>query len=176
MKGFITAISIAFFVFCFVHVSVQAASLQLTHIGTLDTGGKTYTHWWYSGTQPTFGGTADPNSQLSVTLDADTKTVSADGQGNWSYTAPTPLSSADHQVKFTSGGQTVSFTLTIGSSMPQNAGSNTNQLPTAGNALPLVGVFSAALLFIFMGFKLKGSESAYLVQPSSVQEPQAALT
>ena len=133
---------------------VYAASLQLTKIGTLETNGKTYSQWWYSGTNPTLLGLAANNSQVDITIDSDTTTVYATDGGTWSFT-PANLTTGDHTVKIVSNGETISFTLTLGSDVPQNASdsSKLTKLPQTGGLLPIIAVFGVSALLLSVGFK-----------------------
>ncbi len=140
--------------------SVFAASLTLTKIGTLDTSQATgITHWYYSGLQPTLMGTADPNTSVGVTIDSTSQTITSDATGNWSYTPAAALSAVDHTVAIQAGSQQLSFTLTLGSTGPQEtpatAGGTLRTLPKTGNLLPIVGLACISILFVTFGFKMK---------------------
>lgn len=139
---------------------VSAASLQLTKIGTLETNGKMYSQWWYSGMSPTLLGLATNNAQVDITIDSDTTTVYATDGGTWSYT-PASLTTGDHTVKIDSSGETISFTLTLGSDVPQNASdsSKLTKLPQTGGLLPIMTVVGASALLLGVGFKFGKNEN-----------------
>lgn len=89
--------------------------------------------------RPTISGTAEPNKEVKLTIDGGaTITVTADAQGNWSYTPPTALADGGHTVTATSGElatdthvfevDTTPPTLTIIS--PADGSSTSNTTPT----------------------------------------------
>lgn len=130
--------------------SAFAAGLSLTYIGTLATNGAKYSHWWYTVANPTLKGTATPSAAVTVTIDGVVNTITADSTGIWTL-APTILTTGDHQISLSSGGETQVFTLTIGSSMPsQSSGSGT---PSTASTLPLVLVSLPSLLAILGGYR-----------------------
>ena len=129
--------------------SALAASLQVTKIGNLDLGGKIYSEWWYTGTSPTFYGTANANSDISVKIGNDTSTVKSDGSGNWSY--PTSLANGDYDVSFTQGQEVVSFKLHLGQNMPANIGS-TGQ--TSQSTTPTTGYDQLVYISLGVGILL----------------------
>ena len=114
---------------------VLSADLSLTKIGSLDTGGKVYSEWWYTGTNPVFQGNAVANSTVTVKIDENTYTASANESGLWSYS--TSLASGDHAVEISEGQSKYSFTLHIGQDVPAGAGSADTQESTS--AVPSTG-------------------------------------
>lgn len=128
MKKFCLKLIPSFLAFLlFINVSF-AAEFALTKIGALDTGGATYSEWWYTGTSPTLMGTAENNAQVSVTINDQTNTVNADSSGNWSV--PTTLDNADYNITVASGSSSYSFVLHAGQSVPSDLGSTTTTTTT----------------------------------------------
>jgi len=98
-------------------------SLTLDKIGVLDTSGVSYTEWWYTGSNPTFYGTADANAAVSVAVNDTDFSVTADGDGNWNYNAG--FDGGDHTVSFSSGGETIAFTLHLSQGVPEDVDGTT---------------------------------------------------
>ncbi len=124
-----------------------AAGLAVTSIGNLDTSSGTfYNAWWYTQENPILSGTAAPSASVSVSIDGVAATTTANTLGTWSYT-PTTLITGNHTVLITSGTETVSFSIEIGSeagtasvtTIPLNTStsSGTTTLPDSG-----VGIFT----------------------------------
>lgn len=101
-----------------------AATLTLTKIGALDLGGKTYSEWWYTGTKPTFVGSAANNATVAIKIGENSSTVTANASGIWTYYAA--IDKGDYKITVTSGTETLSFTLHLGQTMPDNAVSQTS--------------------------------------------------
>ena len=139
----------------------QAATFSLTKIGSLDTQGKQYSQWWYTGSNPKLVGTADASAQVTITIDTQSNTATADASGNWSYISST-LSTGDHKIVLASSTQSYSFTLTIGSNVPATTTSNssttsttgtpTSQLPVTGSVVGLIFLSIIAAIGIIFGF------------------------
>jgi hypothetical protein len=135
-------------------VLAQAGEI-LTYIGNMQTV-NTYTHWWYTAENPALQGTAEANAAVTVTIDDVANDTTADASGNWSL-SPTTLTNGDHQVTLASGATSYSFTLTIGSSVPETVTSDTTAtesgetLPVAGGLLPTVGLTFGGLMLILGG-------------------------
>lgn len=117
-------------IFCYV-LSVglisfsYSATLSVTKIGNLDLSGKMYSEWWYTGTNPTFYGTASPNSEVTVTLGTETFKTTSAASGLWSHSAT--LASGDYDVSFAQGAEKISFKLHLGQPLPENLGSTGQQ-------------------------------------------------
>ncbi len=129
-------------------VPAFATGLAVTSIGNLDTStGTFYNAWWYTKENPTLSGTAGANATVTVDIDGNLYTTTADTLGNWSYT-PTTLTTGNHTVTVTSGTETVSFSLEIGSDT-STAGTATSPTPTtAPTTLPDSGVGSITVFMI----------------------------
>ena len=99
--------------------SARAGTLQLINIGTVVTGGKMYTEWWYTDVNPRLAGQASPDTEVTIKIGDSENKVNADGSGAWSF-SPTTLDVGDHNVSIISGGETYVFVLHIGSDVPAN--------------------------------------------------------
>jgi len=116
----------AFFItsICILALTVShsfAASLALTRIGALDLNGSSYTEWWYTGTNPTLYGTAVENAPVEIIVNSVSTEITADASGNWSH-APSQLTTGEHNVSISSNGETISFLLHVGESVPASVG------------------------------------------------------
>jgi len=103
---------------------------------------------------PTLKGKAPPDSTITITIYSSpvTVTVTADSQGNWSYTPQTPLEAGPHNVVVSAPGPS-GTTTTASSSFIVAAGgvppASESAVPVAGNSLwTLVLVATSTLLFI----------------------------
>ncbi|MFC1622338.1 Ig-like domain-containing protein [Patescibacteria group bacterium] len=152
MKKYILPILVFFAMSPFVF----AGNLSLTKIGALDTTGKDYAEWWYTGTNPTFQGTADAGSTVDITIGEDTMSVTASGDGVWSYA--TSLDQGDYGVSIKSGEDNISFTLHTGQGLPENFGvttdtsESTTPVPETGVSYILLSL--AAVSFVVFGLYL----------------------
>lgn len=134
---------------------VRAGGFNLSSIGNLDTSGKQISQWWYSGSSPVLRGEAGAGASVTVNIDGSENSVSADESGNWSYD-PGALSGGDHQIVLTSGGSTISFTLTMGAENVNwdavESGSG-EAMPAAGNPIPTAGLLIVAMALLYWGRK-----------------------
>lgn len=134
---------------CFLYLA-HAASFQVTKIGGLDLGGKTYSEWWYTEIYPTFYGTGVANTEVSITIDGQTYKTTTDAQGNWSYGSV--LEKGDYNMSFTQGQGIVAFKLHLGQTMQENIESSSEQstqsaIPATGfNQLVAVGMGAGVML------------------------------
>lgn len=106
----ITLVSFTFF-------TAFSATLSLDSIGALDTRGQTYSEWWYTGTSPTLTGSAEAGSTVTVSVDEEESTVTADDSGSWSFTSES-FSEGDFDIILSSGEESYSFILHLGQSLP----------------------------------------------------------
>ncbi len=125
-KKYIKFFTVALFL-VFTFESTFAATLTLTKIGVLDLGGKTYNEWWYTGTNPTFYGTAAKDSTVSLKIAETTFTTTADVAGNWSYLAS--MAKGDYAIEISSGTEKLSFTLHLGQTMPDSTSQTSPSAP-----------------------------------------------
>lgn len=120
----------------FISIHSYAASLSLNRIGSLDLGGNMYPEWWYTGTKPTFYGTAQESSEVTVSVDGSESNVNADSSGNWTYYLD--KDSGDYSIVISQGEASISFVLHLGQSVPEDLGSmesseSTSSVPSTGS-------------------------------------------
>lgn len=132
-------------IFCLSTRLALAGGFNLKSIGSVSTGGQQISHWWYTGLNPVFIGEAIAGSEVNISVDGTNASTTADGSGNWTYNAGT-LTGGDHKIILTSGGSTISFTLTLGAENVDydavNKG-NVETLPAAGTYFPTLILLSA---------------------------------
>ncbi len=146
------------FTFCFLSPkAVLAGTFNLKSIGSVDTSGRQISQWWYSGSQVTFIGEASPRASVSISIDGSENTTTADSSGNWSYAAA-GLEDGDHQVKLSSSGSNINFTLTTGVNNVNwetvNGDSGRETLPAAGIIWPGILALAAGIGGIVKGGKM----------------------
>jgi ELWxxDGT repeat protein len=84
--------------------------------------------WYYTGHQPTLQGTTLPGAEVSFLIESDPMegSYTANGEGNWFWTPPSPVPDGYHEVTITSSlyGQedSLSFTLGINVGLAQTGG------------------------------------------------------
>jgi len=116
--------------------------------------------------QPSFSGTAAPGATVTLTIHSTPQTdvVTADANGNWTYTPTTPLDAGQHSVTAlttdpTSGATqttTTSFTVNIDNSgTGKGSGVTTtptdNSVESTGSAVPETGTIETTFILIFIG-------------------------
>lgn len=108
--------------------------------------------------QPTITGKAPPGSTVTITLRSDpmTVTVTADANGNWSYTPTAPLSDGVHSVVASAVDPVSGKALTSSTSFVVAAGgaegSTDSATPVAGTMETTVTLLSLGLLLLLSGF------------------------
>jgi len=136
---------------------IFAGGFNLKSIGQLDTSGRQISHWWYSGSSAVMKGEAVIGNTVTVSIDGNEGTATVDGDGNWTYT-PTNLADGDHTIILTSGGSTIKFTLTMGTTNVDwdvvGKESSATALPAAGVTLPTVLLLVLGTGFVLIGKKL----------------------
>lgn len=161
MRKKITAFIIALTLLFLITPSlVFASAFNLKSIGSLNTDGRLYPQWWYSGLQPTLAGEATASSAIDITIDSVAYQATADASGNWSYTPLSTLTAGDHSITLTSAGSTISFTLTLGSdNVDWDSVSSTESanLPTVGFAWPTFFLLLTGLPLILFSKQLSKS-------------------
>ena len=135
--------------FLFLTRQCFASGFNFKSIGTVNTDGKLYPQWWYTGTQPTLAGEAPADSVIDITIDTDSYQTTADSSSNWSFTPPTTLAIGDHSVSLANNGSTISFTLTLGSE-----DIDWDTISTGGEPLPTVGFVWPTILLALSGLPL----------------------
>lgn len=139
---------------------VHAASLSLTHIGTLATGGAKYDEWNYTSPNPMLRGVAGANAQVTININTIAQTVLSDASGNWSY-LPTTLTTGIHAVALSSGTEQYSFIINIGSTLPAGTPTPVGTMTTVPQDLPVTGAAEVTLALLagagallFAGYRL----------------------
>ena len=145
-KKLLLIISLAVYLFI-LPFSVFASGFNLKSIGGVNTDGKLYDQWWYSGLQPTLSGEAPADSSVEIVIGSGSYQATTDESGNWNFAIPEPLATGDHQVSLTNSDSTISFTLTLGANDVdwQTVGSSSAQ------SLPTVGIIFPTLFFLAAG-------------------------
>ena len=136
--------------------NVLAGGFNLKSIGSVNTSGQQISHWWYTGSVPTMNGEAAAGETVTISIDGTEATATADGEGNWTY-VPEALGDGDHEIILTSGGSTISFTLTMGADNVDwdsvNSGGG-ETLPAAGVLFPTLGLTTLGGVFVLISKKL----------------------
>ena len=136
--------------------SVLAGGFNLKSIGSVDTSGQQISHWWYTGSVATMKGEAVAGDTVIISIDGKETTVTADSEGNWTYT-PETLSNGDHKVILTSSGSTINFTLSMGTENVDwdavNSGGG-KTLPAAGVLFPTLGLTTLGGMLVLISKKL----------------------
>lgn len=135
------------------------AALTLDKIGSTTVTGN-ISSWTYTGTNPIFSGTTDPSASVSISINGSAQSVTADGAGSWSF-QPTTLSTAgSYPIIITSGSETKSFTLAIGTTSTTSTDttttttSTTSGQPALPDELPQTGTAQETVLLLAGGFGL----------------------
>lgn len=147
---------LVFALFLYSGKSVFAGGFNLRSIGSLDTSGRQISHWWYTGSIPTMKGEASAGEAVTISIDGTESTETADAEGNWIY-APGSLDTGDHKIVLTSGGSTISFTLTMGSENIDWDAVNSGEgetLPAAGVLFPTLGLGTIGGAFVLISKKI----------------------
>ncbi len=128
---------------------VLAADLSLTKIGSLSTNGAAYSEWWYTGTNPVISGTAEAGEDVEITVGSEKDTVTADSAGNWTYSL---TGTGDVKVSLVSGGDSYSFTIHLGQSVP--TGTTKQTTPSKETTTPVPGTGSTQLFGLTAGLSM----------------------
>jgi len=148
MKKYATFILFSIFsLFFFVPATL---AITVDTIGSSQvTTGNPGTDWYYTSQNPLLTGTATAGSSVSIKIDETTYPITADSSGNWTY-APTTLTTGDRTVAVTGDGQTLSFTMHIGQSVPSTTSTSTSTV-SAQQTLPVTGAIENTLLLLGSG-------------------------
>lgn len=133
--------------FCMTGLSL-ADSLTLTKIGALDTAGKTYPEWWYTGTNPTFYGTADNGNTVTLKVSDKTYETTTNTEGKWDI--PAVLAAGDYSVFLTSGDAHYNFALHLG----KDSTGTTSQTSGSTSSVPATGGEQTTALTLGLGVSL----------------------
>lgn len=123
------------------------ASLAFTFdsIGSGAVNNQKITTWSFSGTKPTFRGTALAGDPVVITIDGVAVQVSADSAGAWVYTPVGPLSAGVHTVLISINGvEMENFQLTI----------TPGSLPATGATTPTLILLGLGAGSIVLGKKI----------------------
>lgn len=131
---------------------VWAAGFNLQNIGSVATGGRQSSHWWYTGSNPVLRGEAAPGEAVTIETDGTAILINADSSGNWNYQLPA-MTDGDHSIKLNNGsGSVISFTLTIGVN-----GVNWDAVSKgSAETLPTVGTTWPTVLALILGLGMAG--------------------
>ena len=135
--------------------TASAGGFNLKSIGPVNTDGQQISHWWYAGLTPTMNGEVVTGNTVTVSIDG-VESAATVTDSTWTYN-PGALTAGDHTIILTSGGSTISFTLTLGTeNVNWNAvGSGSAEtLPTVGVILPTIILMSSSGLFFLVAKKL----------------------
>jgi hypothetical protein len=150
MKNRLTAFVIALLAVTILTTNlIYAATLTLTKIGSLDTTGKTYSEWWYSGVRPLLEGKVEASKTVTIKVDDKVETTKADIEGNWTYRLL--YDQGDYNVTITSDSESINFKLYLGQGLP---GITTETTQSTGPAVPTTGIEQTVALSLGAGFSL----------------------
>lgn len=140
---------------------VFALDLTLTRVGVLSTVGVDYSLIDYTGTIPTFEGTASPSAQVRIKIKTSTDaTIAASPSGVWKFT-PGVLSAGSSSIVITSGTQSIAFVLNFNatpSATPTATATPTvipTELPSSGEWEYFIPVIGMGLAVLFLGKYIK---------------------
>ena len=131
-----------------------SATLQLTKIGALDTGGMMYTEWWYTGVNPTLAGKAVASSTVTVDVGETDYSATANSAGDWSV--GTSLKAGDYNIVITQGSESYTFTLHLGQNLPSGV-SGTGETSQSTSTVPETGFNQMVALSFGSGIALLAS-------------------
>jgi len=153
MKYYLTFLFLFVFAFLsFCLITPNARALTMDYIGGVSTQGKSYSRWYTTALQPRIGGTADVGATVDVSVGSQSGSVPTDADGNWWWDPPAPFAAGDYTTSITDGSETLSFTLTLGSSLPSSTQSATGgAVPSTGVVWPGLIVGLAAFLSLIWG-------------------------
>ncbi|MBI2268365.1 MAG: fibronectin type III domain-containing protein [Candidatus Blackburnbacteria bacterium] len=101
-------------------------------------------------TKPTFTGTGEPGTIITVTIESPQKItaqVTVGPNGTWSYTPTENLITGNHTITIAQGGQTVGSQFSVKGTLTA-----TPTLPVAGSAETTFIIIAAGLVIVLLGF------------------------
>lgn len=128
---------------------VLAAGFNVSSIGSVETGGRQISKWWYTGLQPTIKGEGLAGTVIDVTVDGVATKVDVTSDGEWTYTPAATLTEGEHTIVLANSGAQISFILVLGTANVDwdavSSEASVSTLPTVGVAwptwiLPVVGL------------------------------------
>lgn len=146
MKHLLSSAGLVLLLSLFHTATILAVTLD-TIGSSATTNGDPGSTWYYTSENPLLTGTAAANSSVTVAIDGTDYPVTADASGNWSL-VPTTLTDGAHSVTVTGDGQTLSFTLNIGQSVPTQSSTPSAQASGSATTLPVSGTLENTL-FLF---------------------------
>lgn len=156
----------AVFVIMFATAVGQALALTIDNIGTTEVPDGTTSSWYYTGSNPTFSGTAAPSATVTVKIDEASFTTTANSSGTWTYTPTTLNESVSYLIELISGTDSISFDLDITTSDTDTDTTSTTTTSSTSSSS------SATSLSSSKGGTMSGSVSLpkTLPQSGSLQE------
>lgn len=158
-KKIFLALSLMLISLFMVKPALAAYTFKITSIGEMNVIGSEV-KIWRTTLKPIIRGTANPSSDINVTIDSSTLQVSADSEGTWVYTPMSDLTAGDHSLRVAN----VNVGTTIGAltptptpaqiSMTVVAGSTKNansQAQFDSTALPRTGMAWPTILLLIFG-------------------------
>lgn len=137
--------------------SVFASGFNLKSIDGVNTDGKLYSQWYHTSLQPSLSGEAPADSTVTINIDDNEYTTTADDSGSWSWTPPESLSGGDHSVALTNNESSIAFTLTLGEENINwdevGSGGDGEELPTVGIAFPTIMLLTSGIAISGFFFK-----------------------
>ena len=106
--------------------------------------------FWVTSARPTFSGVTTASAAVSGTVGTQTVSATSDTSGNWSWTPAADLI-GENTALITSGAQTVSFKLTIGSLPASIASASASSLAPAGTSTPTFAVLGFGIILTTFG-------------------------
>lgn len=147
-------------------VFAQETSFDLTNIGSTDTADKTFNAWTYYGENPVFKGTAPASQGVSIQIDQESFSATADETGSWTW-QPTTLTEGSYSVVLSSGEANKSFTLNIQPNQVTKSSTVSGSSSTSSAAtLPQSGSAGTTLYLVITGVTLVGLGMMMSVQPA----------
>lgn len=142
-------------------VFAQETSFDLTNIGVTETAGRSFNTWTYYGENPVFKGTAPAGQTVTIKIDDQSFSATADDTGSWIW-QPTILTAGSYAVVVSFGQASDSFTLntqpnqSAQTSTNSSSTSNTSAqtLPQSGSTMTTVYLSLTGLTMIGLGMMM----------------------
>jgi hypothetical protein len=138
--------------FLFFFVASSASAVELVSVGNFQLEGRQYSQLWYVSSNPVLVGKAVASSTVTITVNTQPYTATADTAGNWSKQIN--VISGDNNVTVADSASTYSFILTNGAAPAGGTASGssstttTSTLPDTGMSLPTLLMFAMAVGFL----------------------------
>jgi hypothetical protein len=149
--------------FLFVLSANNVFAVEVVSVGNFQLEGKQYSQLWYVSNNPVLVGKAVASSTVSITVNTQPYTATADTAGNWSKQIN--VTSGDNNVTVADSASTYSFILTNGVAPAGGTASASGGTTTTTSTLPDTGMGLPTLLMLAMAAGLMGvSAYAYNTQ------------